>query len=74
MITALTIGLGIDYSIHVWRKFEANRETGMGIFWASMRDMYATTGSAPDYVSRNYNLWIHGSAPISSARNQGFIQ
>ena len=45
MITALTIGLGIDYSIHVWRKFEANRESGMGT-WASMRDMYATTGSA----------------------------
>jgi hypothetical protein len=45
MITALTIGLGIDYSIHVWRKFEANRESGMGT-WASMRDMYATTGSS----------------------------
>ena len=25
MITALTIGLGIDYSIHVWRRFEENR-------------------------------------------------
>ena len=25
MITALTIGLGIDYSIHVWRSFETNR-------------------------------------------------
>ena len=45
MITALTIGLGIDYSIHVWRKFEANRESGMGT-QASMRDMYATTGSS----------------------------
>ncbi len=45
MITALTIGLGIDYSIHVWRKFESNREQGMGT-WASMRDMYSTTGAA----------------------------
>ena len=45
MITALTIGLGIDYSIHVWRSFEANREKGMGV-WKAMRDMYATTGTA----------------------------
>ncbi|MGB1801801.1 MAG: efflux RND transporter permease subunit [Candidatus Thalassarchaeaceae archaeon] len=45
MITALTIGLGIDYSIHVWRKFESNRDQGMGT-WASMRDMYSTTGAA----------------------------
>ena len=45
MITALTIGLGIDYSIHVWRRFEANRASGMAI-WPAMRDMYANTGSA----------------------------
>ena len=45
MITALTIGLGIDYSIHVWRRFEANRLSGMGT-WQAMRDMYATTGTA----------------------------
>ena len=45
MITALTIGLGIDYSIHVWRSFETNREKGMGV-WKAMRDMYATTGTA----------------------------
>ena len=45
MITALTIGLGIDYSIHVWRKFESNRDQCM-CTWASMRDMYSTTGAA----------------------------
>ena len=45
MITALTIGLGIDYSIHVWRRFEKNRGSGMGV-WDSMREMYATTGTA----------------------------
>ena len=44
MITALTIGLGIDYSIHVWRRFEANRAGGMAI-WPAMKDMYANTGS-----------------------------
>ena len=42
MITALTIGLGIDYSIHVWRRFESNRASGMAI-WPAMRDMYAHT-------------------------------
>ncbi len=45
MITALTVGLGIDYSIHVWRSFEANRNAGLGV-WDSMRNMYATTGTA----------------------------
>lgn len=45
MITALTIGLGIDYSIHVWRRFEANRDSGMGT-WAAMHNMYATTGAS----------------------------
>ncbi len=45
MITALTIGLGIDYSIHVWRRFESNRASGMAI-WPAMKDMYANTGSA----------------------------
>ena len=45
MITALTIGLGIDYSIHVWRRIEANRGSGMGT-WEAMRDMYSTTGAA----------------------------
>ncbi|MFQ3344369.1 MAG: putative RND superfamily exporter protein [Candidatus Thalassarchaeaceae archaeon] len=45
MITALTIGLGIDYSIHVWRRFEENRRDGMDV-WSAMRDMYATTGAS----------------------------
>ncbi len=45
MITALTIGLGIDYSIHVWRRIEANRKSGMRT-WEAMRDMYSTTGTA----------------------------
>ena len=45
MTTALTIGLGIDYSIHVWRKFEANQSDGMGT-WSAMRNMYSTTGAS----------------------------
>ena len=45
MITALTVGLGIDYSIHVWRSFESNRKSGYGV-WESMKMMYQTTGTA----------------------------
>ena len=45
MVIALTIGLGIDYSIHVWRRFESNRGKGMGI-WSAMEEMYMTTGSS----------------------------
>jgi predicted RND superfamily exporter protein len=45
MVTALTIGLGIDYSIHIWRGFEEMREKEEDI-WECMREMFATTGVA----------------------------
>ncbi|MDG1525561.1 MAG: MMPL family transporter, partial [Candidatus Thalassarchaeaceae archaeon] len=45
MVTALTIGLGIDYSIHVWRRFEAMK-IEKGNVWDGMREMYASTGVA----------------------------
>lgn len=45
MVTALTIGLGIDYSIHVWRGFEEMRKDEEDI-WQAMREMFASTGVA----------------------------
>jgi predicted RND superfamily exporter protein len=45
MVTALTIGLGIDYSIHVWRRFEAMKDRE-GDVWSGLREMYASTGVA----------------------------
>ncbi len=45
MVTALTIGLGIDYSIHVWRRFEAMKAKE-GDVWVGLREMYASTGVA----------------------------
>ncbi|MEE2746994.1 MAG: MMPL family transporter [Candidatus Thermoplasmatota archaeon] len=45
MVTALTIGLGIDYSIHVWRRFEAMK-IREGDVWSGLREMYASTGVA----------------------------
>jgi predicted RND superfamily exporter protein len=45
MVTALTIGLGIDYSIHVWRRFEAMK-IEKGGDWGGLKEMYASTGVA----------------------------
>ena len=45
MVTALTIGLGIDYSIHVWRRYEAMK-IREGDLWSGMKEMYASTGVA----------------------------
>ena len=45
MVTALTIGIGIDYSIHMWRRIEvelARRET----HWEALRAALSTTGVA----------------------------
>ncbi|HJM55582.1 MAG TPA: MMPL family transporter, partial [Poseidonia sp.] len=45
MVTALTLGIGIDYSIHMWRRFEvemANR----GDHWEALRAAVDTTGVA----------------------------
>jgi hypothetical protein len=44
MVTALTIGLGIDYSIHVWRKFEILKDKMDP--WEAIKEMHASTGSA----------------------------
>ena len=45
MITALTIGLGIDYSIHMWRRFEDEMGTGANRVEA-MATTYSVTGTA----------------------------
>jgi hypothetical protein len=45
MITALTIGLGIDYSIHMWRRFEDEMEAGSNRVEA-MATTYSVTGTA----------------------------
>ncbi len=45
MVTALTIGLGIDYSIHVWRRFEVACNEGKDP-WSALRETHATTGVA----------------------------
>ncbi|MBO57414.1 MAG: hypothetical protein CMA77_00225 [Euryarchaeota archaeon] len=44
MVTALTIGLGIDYSIHVWRKFDSLKEKYEP--WEAIKEMHASTGAA----------------------------
>jgi predicted RND superfamily exporter protein len=44
MVTALTIGLGIDYSIHVWQRFESMKNGKDA--WESIKEMHTTTGVA----------------------------
>ncbi len=45
MVTALTIGLGLDYTIHMWRRFESLVESGSS-GWDAMRETLSTTGSS----------------------------
>jgi predicted RND superfamily exporter protein len=45
MVTALSLGIGIDYAIHIWRRFEINKaETDDS--WQALEDAIATTGVA----------------------------
>ncbi|MEC8722047.1 MAG: MMPL family transporter [Candidatus Thermoplasmatota archaeon] len=45
MVTALTIGLGIDYTIHMWRKYESLIENDVQP-WEALRKTNSTTGAA----------------------------
>jgi predicted RND superfamily exporter protein len=45
MVTALSLGIGIDYAIHMWRRFEINKsETDDP--WEALEGAIATTGVA----------------------------
>ena len=46
MVTALTIGIGIDYSIHVWRRFEEELKQNKENNWEAMNKMHSSTGLA----------------------------
>ena len=45
MVTALTLGIGIDYSIHMWRRFEVELKK-RGDHWEALREAIDTTGVA----------------------------
>jgi predicted RND superfamily exporter protein len=45
MVTALTLGIGIDYSIHMWRRFEVEMAK-RGDHWEALRAAVDTTGVA----------------------------
>tara|TARA_B100000530_G_scaffold165356_1_gene104072 strand:+ start:20 stop:442 length:423 start_codon:yes stop_codon:yes gene_type:complete len=45
MVTALSLGIGIDYAIHMWRRFEAERSTTDDI-WNALEETVSTTGVA----------------------------
>jgi len=45
MVTALSLGIGIDYVIHMWRRFEYEREKGDDV-WEALEETISTTGVA----------------------------
>ena len=45
MVTALSLGIGIDYVIHMWRRFESERETRDDV-WEALEETISTTGVA----------------------------
>jgi len=45
MVTALTLGIGIDYSIHMWRRFEVELKR-KDTHWEALRAALSTTGVA----------------------------
>ena len=46
MVTALAIGIGIDYSIHIWRRFETELKSNPEKPWKAMETVISTTGVA----------------------------
>lgn len=45
MVTALSLGIGIDYVIHMWRRFESEREKTEDV-WEALEETISTTGVA----------------------------
>ncbi|MDP6869352.1 MAG: MMPL family transporter [Candidatus Poseidoniaceae archaeon] len=45
MVTALSLGIGIDYAIHMWRRFESERKHYDNI-WDALTETISTTGIA----------------------------
>jgi predicted RND superfamily exporter protein len=45
MVTALSLGIGIDYAIHIWRRFEINKAEADDS-WQALEDAIASTGVA----------------------------
>ena len=45
MVTALSLGIGIDYVIHMWRRFESEREKQEDV-WEALEETISTTGVA----------------------------
>ena len=45
MVTALSLGIGIDYVIHMWRRFESERQKRDDV-WEALEETISTTGVA----------------------------
>ena len=66
MVTALSLGIGIDYVIHMWRRFESEREKRDDV-WEALEETISTTGVASSSFSWNYCSRFLGLTILSNA-------
>ena len=59
------IGIGIDYVIHMWRRFESEREKRDDV-WEALKRQFPQQGSARSF-GRNYGFRIPSSAVLTNA-------
>ena len=71
MVTALTLGIGIDYSIHMWRRFEVELKRREN-HWDALRASISTTGVG--FVNERFDnfSWFHGVIILSDANHPRF--
>ena len=65
MVTALSLGIGIDYVIHMWRRFESERKN-VTMFGKPWKRQFQQQGSARSF-GRNYGSRIPCSAVLTNA-------
>ena len=66
MVTALSLGIGIDYVIHMWRRFESEREKARRCLGSLGRDNFYNRSSTRSF-GRNYWSRIPCSVVLTNA-------
>ena len=71
MVTALTLGIGIDYSIHMWRRFEVELQK-RGDHWGNARGGPGHHGCCVDVERHHHHGRVCSSALFTDAHHQDF--
>jgi len=74
MVTALTLGIGIDFSIHMWQRMEVERER-LGDRRSAMRSTMSTTGVAlvMSAATTSLGFLVLLASPMPLIRDFGLI-